>query len=124
MPARARNHPTPPLHAANPTLRPLTLMRGMVEPGPSLRAQCSVRNTCTPNANAESRLHTSPMEGSAPVCSSSDTPTSATSADPQVMSEMPRPEMPARKGTTSTVKVERKEAREASVVSSPTDWRM
>ena len=64
------------------------------------------------------------MPGAAPLCSSRPTPPMAAMHEAQVTGDTPRPLMPARKGTTSTVKVERKEAREASVVSSPADCAM
>ena len=68
---------------------------------------------------AESMLQTSPMPGGAPPCSSRPTPASAARHEAQVTGLTPLPLSPASSGTTSTVKVERKEAREASVVSRP-----
>ena len=77
-----------------------------------------------PKNTADARLQASPTPGAAPLASSRRTPARAARQLAQVTGDTPRPLSPASSGTTSTVKVDRKEAREASVVSRPTDWAM
>ena len=96
-----------------------TPMSSNEESLPRTLAQASVRNICTPKHTALRALHRSPRLGLEPLCSSKETPTSAAVAENHVIGLTPRPDNPARNGTTSTVNVDRKEAREASVVSRP-----